>query len=125
MKRRTPKIIAICGAVSALTGLFIGTASVFLLFWLFLATGLAFLVLRLAVTTDPETGRNTRTPALRAFSGLLLALVVAMGTLKVKDDLQWEEADRVVGNLEQYRRGKGHYPASLDGLSLQLRYIEP
>jgi hypothetical protein len=48
-----------------------------------------------------------------------------MGTLKVKDDLQWEEADRVVGNLEQYRRGKGHYPASLDGLSLQLRYIEP
>jgi hypothetical protein len=101
MKRRTPKIIAICGVVSALTGLFIGTASVFLLFWLFLATGLAFLVLRLAVTTDPETGRNTRTPALRAFSGLLLALVVAMGTLKVKDDLQWEEADRVVGNLEQ------------------------
>lgn len=113
------------GGVSVLAGLFAGTAGFFLIFWLFLATGLAFLVLRLAVTTDPETGRNTRQPARLVFFGLLLALVVAMGTLRVKDDLQREEADRLVGKLEQYRREKGHYPAGLDGLPLKLRYIEP
>ena len=81
--------------------------------------------MRLAVTTDPETGRNTRKPALRVFSCLLLSLVIAMGTLRVKDDLQPEEADNILNKLEQYRREKGHYPASLDGLSLKLRYIEP
>ncbi|CAA9279387.1 MAG: hypothetical protein AVDCRST_MAG56-3615 [uncultured Cytophagales bacterium] len=125
MKKATLKTIAATGAVSVPAGLLIGTTGFFLIFWLFMATGLAFLVLRLAVTTDPETGWNTRQPARLVFCGLLLALVVATGTLSVKDDLQQEEADRVVSKLEQYRRGKGHYPASLNGLSLQLRYIEP
>jgi hypothetical protein len=125
MKRGTLKTVAIGVPVSLLTGLCVGMAGSFFIFWLFMATGLAFLVLRLAVTTDPETGRNTRKPALRVFSLLLLALVVSTSTLRVKDELQQEEADHVVSKLEQYRRGKGHYPADLDGLSLKLRYIEP
>ena len=106
MKRVNLKTTAICVAVSVVTGLYVGIASSFFISWLFMATGLAFLVLRLAVTTDPETGRNTRKPALRLFSCSLLSLVVAMGTLRVKDDLQHEEADRVVSKLAQYRREK-------------------
>ena len=125
MKKITLKTIATTGAISVLAGLLVGIASVILLGWLFMATGLAFLVLRLAVTTDPETGRNTRQSARLAFFGLLFASGVAMATLSVKDNLQQEEADGVVSKLEQYRRGKGHYPSSLDGLSLKLRYIEP
>ncbi len=125
MKRVTLKTVTFGGAASVLAGLFIGTAGMFLFVWLFMVTGLAFLVWLLAATTDRETGRNTRQPTLLVFSGLLLSLVIAGGMMRRQEGLQHEEADRMVSTLEQYRRDKGRYPATLDGLSVRPRHIIP
>jgi hypothetical protein len=124
MKRGELKTVIIGGAAAVFTGLFVGTAGLLLFFWLFVAAGLAFLILMLAVTTDQETRRNTRQPALLAFSLLLLSLAVAVLMIRHKYKLQHEEADRVVSRLEQYWWEKGYYPARLNGV-VKPQYIEP